>query len=247
MNKNDFFIGWAETPKRDRRFMLGAALGGVAGAAGFAALFANAHESAGAGAWIQGDVRTFTGQLIREPYPALVTSDIDGAPRTAFLVSNTKRGLQDRLQQDRDPSVSVRGALIARGDNAMIAAVDGDDWIAQGPALPALVRPVIDEGPALLVGEIVDAKCWFGAMRPGAGKVHKSCAALCIRGGLPPAFCTDGCGDSASIFLFLDADGNAHGGALLPLVADPVLARGRLVRVGDVRQFRVSLRDVRRI
>ena len=247
MKADDFFIGWAETPKQDRRFMLGATLGLIAGGAGLAALLAGAHEAAGSGAWDQGNVRTFAGRLVREPYPALVTSDIDGSPRTALLVSNAKRGMQRRLRRSMDESVRVRGTLIARGANAMIAAVDGDDWIEEAPPLPAMAWPAVEEGPALLIGEILDAKCWFGAMRPGDGKVHKSCASLCIRGGLPPAFCASGCGDSADILLFLDADGGAHGQDLLPFVADPVYASGRLFRVGDVRQFRVSLRDIRRI
>lgn len=25
----------------------------------------------------------------------------------------------------------------------------------------------------MLVGEILDAKCWFGAMRPGYGRIHR--------------------------------------------------------------------------
>lgn len=247
MTTDDFFIGWAETPRKDRRFMLGAALGLIAGGAGLAGLLASAHEPAGAGAWDQGDVRAFAGQLVRDPYPALVTHDIDGAPRTAFLVSNSKRGVQGRLRRHSGDAVRVRGTLIARGAHAMIAAVDGDDWIVAAPAPPAPAWPAVDEGPALLAGEILDAKCWFGAMRPGGGRVHKACASLCVRGGLPPAFCARGCGDDADILLFLNVDGSAHGQGLLPFVADPVYAMGRIVRVGDVRQFRVSLSDIRRI
>lgn len=247
MSADDFFIGWADAPKRDRRFLLGATLGLVAAGAGLAGLLANAHEPAGGGTWDQSDVRSFTGQLVRDPYPALVTSDIDGSSRTAFLVSSTKTGLGGRLRRQVGDAVRVRGTLIARGANAMIAAIDGEDWIGNASPAPAISWPAIDLGPALLTGEILDAKCWFGAMRPGDGKVHKACASLCIRGGLPPAFCTSGCGDGAEISLFLDADGNAHGAGLLPFVADPVYASGRLFRVGDVKQFRVSLRDVRRI
>ncbi len=36
----------------------------------------------------------------------------------------------------------------------------------------------------------------------------------------------------------LDADGRAFGRNILPLVADPVSVRGRLVAVGDVLQIR---------
>jgi len=38
----------------------------------------------------------------------------------------------------------------------------------------------------LLRGEIIDPKCYFGAMNPGEGKPHLSCAARCISGGIMP-------------------------------------------------------------
>jgi hypothetical protein len=37
-----------------------------------------------------------------------------------------------------------------------------------------------------VVGEIVDPKCFFGAMNPGEGKTHLSCAARCLSGGIMP-------------------------------------------------------------
>jgi nitrite reductase/ring-hydroxylating ferredoxin subunit/DMSO/TMAO reductase YedYZ heme-binding membrane subunit len=37
-----------------------------------------------------------------------------------------------------------------------------------------------------ILGEIIDPKCYFGAMNPGNGKVHLSCAVRCIEGGIPP-------------------------------------------------------------
>jgi hypothetical protein len=85
-------------------------------------------------------------------------------------------------------------------------------------------------------------------MQPGQGKPHKSCAALCIQGGLPAVFCPEGlCGSGETAPLLTDAEGNAHGPGLLPFVADAILATGRLVRVGDVTQFRVALSDIRRL
>ena len=39
-------------------------------------------------------------------------------------------------------------------------------------------------------------------MRPASGKVHKGCASLCIRGGIPPAFFARGPGaEGASLAL----------------------------------------------
>jgi hypothetical protein len=82
------------------------------------------------------------------------------------------------------------------------------------PALQAL-------GDVSLAGEILDSKCWFGAMRPSSGKVHKACASLCIRGGIPPAFFARGPANQGALMI-MTTGGRAHGPALLELVADPV-------------------------
>lgn len=250
---DDFFIGWADPPQADRRFLLSAAAGLIAGGGALGAWLGAAQDPPGSGQWDQSDVREWRGYLVREPYPMLRTREIDGNPRTAFLMSSGKTGVTHRLRRDDGP-VSVRGGIILRGAHAMIAAIKDENWIAPAAldleTLGALRDwPEEDMGQALLVGEILDAKCWFGAMRPGAGKPHKACAALCIRGGAPPAFCGDGmsCGDDSAAPLLLDAAGRAHGPALLPLVADPARATGRLVRVGDVMQLRANLSDIVRL
>lgn len=255
--EDELFIGWARTPKADRRFMLGAGLALLGGGGGAAAWLARGADPVGTGTWNQGAVKDWFGDLVTAPYPMLRLRNTDGTPRTAFLATSGKLGVQARLKGYPDSEVRVRGSLIARGTQAMIAVVDGPDWIA-----PVVKDPYIldepsyppvwpwtehDQGEALLTGEILDTKCWFGAMRPSSGKVHKACASLCIRGGLPPAFCANGCGEGALAPLLLDEHGQAHGPALLPLVADPVQAQGRLVKVGDVLQFRVALGRIRRL
>jgi hypothetical protein len=108
--------------------------------------------------------------------------------------------------------------------------------------------PERDLGEVMLAGEILDAKCWFGAMRPGFGKTHKACAALCARGGLPLAFCEGpDCGAEHFAPLFVDAQGRAHGRAILPYVGDPlIVTRARKVRIGDVVQLRADLADLQR-
>jgi hypothetical protein len=249
--EDEFFIGWGKTPKPDRRFLLGASLGLLAMSGGTAAFLAQSHAPVGTGDWDMSGVRAFSGILVREPYPMLRTLALDGTPRTAFLATNGKTGVQKRLNGLADGPVTITGSVIQRRANAMIAVIDGADWIEPAPSAdPQLAAwSEIDLGEVMLAGEILDAKCWFGAMRPSTGTVHKSCAALCVRGGLPPAFCAGGlvCGDASDAPLLLRADGRAHGQALLPLVADPVRAMGRLVRVGDVTQFRVDLGAFKRL
>ena len=252
MSKQDpLFIGWsADMPRVDRRFMLGLGAGLVGLGAGAGALIARAHEGDAGGRWDMGDVRDFSGLLLSEPYPLLRTLELDGTPRTAFLSTSGKSAV--RLPQGLAPGpVRVRASLIARDSHAMLALVDDERAIARiegEPAAALIDWPEQSLGEVMRVGEILDAKCWFGAMRPGFGRTHKACAALCARGGLPLAFCAgDVCTEGGEAPLFLDAAGRAHGRAILPLVADPVLVRGRLVRVGDCVQWRAAPTDIRRL
>ena len=243
-----FFVGWsADTPKVDRRFMLAGALTLIAGGAAIGAGLGSNTASTGEGLWAMGGTRSLRGLLTARPYPSLFTQDLDGTVRTVFLATTGKtappidRGMMETW-------VAVTGTLITRGQNTMMAVSS----IAPSSTRISPVQfnaPIpVDRGPVLLVGEILDAKCWFGAMRPGYGKTHKSCAALCARGGLPLAFCQLGaCGDGVAAPLFLDSDGQAFGHSILPLVADPVSVQGRLVEIGDVMQVHARLSDIRRL
>jgi hypothetical protein len=253
-DNDSFFIGWGETPRVDRRFLLATSLALIAAAGVGGALIASEQAPPGDGTWNPDDERDWPGVLVFAPYPMLRTSALDGTPRTAYLVSSNKRGVRQRLGWAEEGPAVVRGSLIARGKNAMIAVADGEQWLRGATAAEARTVgrglgdwQAQDLGTATHAGEILDSKCWFGAMQPGQGKPHKSCAVLCIQGGLPAVFCPEGlCGSGESAPLLTDAHGDAHGPGLLPFVADAILATGRLVKVGDVTQFRVALGDIRR-
>ncbi len=244
--QDDFFIGWsAQTPRRDRRFMLGAGLALIAGAGGLGAALALNPAPVGGGIWDQGEVRTLNGLLAAAPYPMIRTRDLDGAIRTVFLATSGKTA--PRIDASLiGQSASVTGTLLTRGRNAMMAvSTIGAAAIAPDDLMAATFG---DRGPVMLVGEILDAKCWFGAMRPGFGRTHKACAALCSRGGLPLAFCQLGaCGDDIAAPLLLDENGRAFGRNIVPLIADPVVINGRLIEAGDMLQIRAALSDIRRL
>ena len=50
--------------------------------------------------------------------------------------------------------------------------------------LPAITT--LNKIDTVISGEIIDPKCYFGAMNPGQGKPHLSCAVRCISGGIMP-------------------------------------------------------------
>lgn len=250
MKKRDsFFVGWADDISNiDRRFLLGAGAALLVGSAGLGAALGPRQNAPGNGAWDQDEVRAWSGLLLADPYPILRTLDLGGEPRTAFLATSGKTAV--RLPSSLiGQNVTITASLIARGDHAMLATVDGHDWIkplSRTPPASLSLGPEQDLGPVALVGEILDAKCWFGAMRPGYGKTHKACASLCARGGLPLAFCTNDCGGS-NARLFLDEHGHPHSRAVLPFVADPVFVIGRRIQVGDMTQFRAQIASIRRL
>lgn len=250
MKKPDtFFVGWSnDISGVDRRFVLGAGAMLVVGAAGLGSVLGRLQNAPGDGVWNQGAVRTWTGKLVATPYPMLRTLDLGGSPRSAFLATSGKTAV--RLPADLvGQNVILTASLIQRGDHAMLAVADGRNWIsplAKSTVASLDLGPEEDLGPAGLVGEILDAKCWFGAMRPGFGKTHKACATLCARGGLPLAFCADGCGDGEAP-VFLDERGRPHTRTILPYVADRVFVIGRRVRVADMIQFRAPITSIRRL
>jgi len=236
MSKDDFFIGWAETPKADRRFFLGAGLGLLAGTAAIGTGIAALQRRVGPGTWNMGEVRAWRGIATAEPYGMLRTLDLDGTPRTALLACQGKCGVSAKIGALAGKPVIIQGSLIQRGAHAMIAVIDGLDWIREDVegSVGDLAFP--DPEPLMQVtlnGEILDTKCWFGAMRPSEGKVHKACASLCIRGGLPPAFYVKTPQDQKALMI-MTSGGFGHNKDLLPYVADPVAITGQVQRFGDL-------------
>lgn len=250
MSKEDFFIGWAETPPVDRRFFLGAGFGLLGATAATAGAIASLQNRPGKGSWKMSDVREFRGVATSEPYAMLRTIDVDGTPKTVLLACQGKCGVSAKIGALEGKYVVVSGSLIQRGAHAMIAVSDGIDWIRSDDhsvASADLAFPASESmGEVTLRGEILDTKCWFGAMRPSTGKVHKSCASLCIRGGLPPAFYVKDIRKQKALLIMTDG-GLGFGPDLLEYVADPVEIVGSLRRQDDFVFFDTSTKRIRRL
>ncbi|MEO0422821.1 MAG: hypothetical protein AAF184_10825 [Pseudomonadota bacterium] len=247
---NDYFIGYAaETPARDRRFMLRLGLSLTLGCGALGAGLAAFQRQPGNGTWDVED-RQWQGVVHADPFPMLRTRDVDGTVRSLWLVCPFKCGVRTIVSAYDGQAVTLRGSLIARDGFYMLAAAEGSDWIApaSSTAEPALGLPAAESLERVtLVGEILDMKCFAGAMRPSTGKPHKACASLCIRGGVPPAlFARDRRGAYRPLLL-VDENGEAHSPEpLLPLVADPVRIEGQLLRRKDTLFLSSPIADIRR-
>ena len=234
---DEFYVGYLPTPPRHLRFVRRLVWATLVWIVGLGVLIAVRAADPGPAGWDTAAARAWAGDLVTEPYPMLIPDD--GGP-ALLIVEMGKTGAHDRVAAFAGQRVEVRGYLLERDGRRMIeldADRPGADAVTaqdpDGPA-PAPHAPVAQAPTEVdLLGEIVDGKCFLGAMKPGDGPSHKSCATLCIRGGLPPMLLTTE--DGRPVFRLLLIDGRAAlPEALLALVAEPVRVRGELSVVHGV-------------
>ncbi len=127
-----------------------------------------------------GIFRAYEGTLLERPYPMLITPE-----RTWFLAAELKRGADSLVAGMHGQVVEVDGARIERDGVGMLelrrrgGAAEGNSTLLRPSAAPPLRRITV-------TGEVVDSKCFLGAMNPGSGATHRLCAIRCLRGNLPP-------------------------------------------------------------
>ncbi|MDX9910811.1 MAG: hypothetical protein RBS39_03160 [Phycisphaerales bacterium] len=218
-------------------------------------LIAWTQPSPGAGVWDTSEVKTFEGVLVVEPYPMLLADDLgEGHAGAALLVEQGKFGVARGLDL-AGRRVRVRGNTLTRDGLVMIELRPEVDAIAPEASAndaasatahaPSDARDARKLGTTMLHGEIVDSKCYLGAMKPGAGKTHKACATLCVKGGIPPVLVSRE--DGRAVFtLLVDLDGGVLDASHHPFIGEPVEVRGELETRGGVRVLRVPVGGVTR-
>ena len=133
-----------------------------------------------------------SGYLIAQPVPALQVvwgNNLSGHPliQTIPIVAFGKKGGKDLIEGQAGTKVKARGKLIYYDGKALIE-LAGPDPITpeEQSASDGFINSGIEYvNSGIFTGEIVDAKCFFGVMKPGHGKPHRSCAIRCISGGIP--------------------------------------------------------------
>ncbi len=245
-----FFIGWSDDiPTADRRFLLTAGLAAVGSSVFAGAKIAAAQGPVGTGSWDMGYQVDLHGRVYEDPYPILLTRDLGGNARCIPVVCANKCSVSSILGVFKDKPTVIRGSIIKRGSHVILAVPPDTDWINPSDRPIANLVPPMPEflGAVVLNGEILDAKCWGGAMRPAQGKTHKSCASLCIRMGGTPWFVARNGKGQRVLYELAGANGEEVREAVLPLVADPVRVVGGLFRIGGRIQFRTSPGSIERL
>jgi hypothetical protein len=239
MAVREFYVGYLSMPPRLRWTVRVLVLLLLALVAADAWLIASMQPAAGNGSWAE-TPQEYVGTLTREPYPMLRVNTPTGL-KTYLLVSDEKRGAEAALGVTPDGPVKLSGFPIGRSGLGMIELAANDvAVISETPTITEPAREV--HATVTLEGEIVDSKCWLGVMRPGEGHLHKACASLCIRGGIPPMFVTRGNSATPSLMLLTQADGSAvPPDLIIPYVGDAVRVTGTVEKRGDLWVLKADL------
>ena len=239
------YVGYLPLPPGYRRFAV-TAVALLAGAAVLAAaVLANQQQSTGDAVWEYGDYREVTGVLREHPYPMLEVSAADGRQAIHLLVQEFKYGAQEPAKGLHGRRVKVTASRLERAGRKMLELKAGASIVPTGPRAELLeAQP---GGAVTIRGEIIDPKCYLGAMKPGGGKVHRACAVLCLKGGIAPMFVTRTAEKRETFYVLTDARGDPILDPLLPHVGLPVELSGERVTYGELVELRVDPASIRRL
>lgn len=269
---DDFFVGYKPMPNKERRFLLAAIPLVIAGIGGLGALIATNQKKPDAAIWGRREV-SIQGKLVKSPYPYLMVPNRYSAVGydTVFLVKLGKYGSQEMVKDLDAENVKVTGKILSRHDTRHNYLMEITSATGIRGKLPVAVNPPSDLGSYRIRGRILDSKCHFGVMQPSSGMTHKSCASLCVRGGIPPMFVPqstklnrliiarnlDTVGDTVGDAV-KDAVGNAVAvaddksiysakdvKALLPYMLDLIEAEGQLSLVHNHYEFAINPASVK--
>ncbi len=183
-DSDPFYVGYLPMPPAYRQSMRRAVVLIAIWSAMMSLLLVLSLPSPGKGQWEAVRERSWSGLLLEEPYPMIVTQN--GA---LLVVSMGKHDARDQLAGHFGQQINLRGYELHRDGRRMIELAPDSIHTPDPPvhiATPEL--RVLDDEPQTFTGEIVDGKCFLGAMKPGEGMGHRACAVLCLTGGLPPMF-----------------------------------------------------------
>lgn len=227
--QGDFYVGYLPVPKRYRRFLQLAIPTTLLVMLASAAALALRQPAWGDGVWNTAAPRTFTGVMHAEPYAMIETEDADAA---YLIVEPGKIGAQHAAARYDGKHVRVIAYELIR-DGRRVLELDRSAPEPISPIdlpTPRRSRVEFDGAAVTLDGEILDAKCYIGAMKPGYGRGHKACAITCVSGGIPPAIVTADERGRPVYTLLVDQTGAAFAPhdleRLLPLIGEPVSVTG---------------------
>lgn len=231
---DEFYVGYLPMPRRLGVFVRIVSMCLIVIVVAMQVVLAVSQNDPGDGVYEFGTTTELSGKVMARPGPFLLVTGEDGAIDPVLVVGPTKTGALAWLNEHDGQFVRVAGTLIFRDGVTVLELSANDDAIAaaQGlsPSLDVVPRSV---GAVTLRGEVIDPKCYFGSMKPGHGKVHKACATLCVRGGIPPVLWSVAADGSPRYHLIVSGQDRPMNGQVLEYVGEIVDIEGEEFTLGQ--------------
>ncbi|WP_394750829.1 hypothetical protein [Spongiimicrobium salis] len=254
MEKNDdFYVGYLDhvapnTKKLLKRFVAVTFMILL----GIAAVFALTQNKDKNSAFDFDTSTKITGVYHEMPYPMLRVQTSENSYKNILLLGFGKWGANPYLAKIRKQETPLSGSVLSIEGNLIYYNGKTLLQITDEEKITVLEKPKTSNLPTLnalvaqmeLEGEIIDPKCYFGVMKPGKGKIHRSCAVLCISGGIPPVLATTDKNNISEYYLITDTEGNAINEAILPYIGKPALLTGTIVQLEDWHQLRLNVDQI---
>ena len=194
--------------------------------------------------------RSFEGVIVEAPLPTLLLDRpapggaSGAATRSRWLLcAEFKHGAQGLVAGLDGRRVRATGSLVYRDGQVMLELHGRPAALPDAGAAAPVSLPL---GEVELHGQIVDSKCWLGVMNPADTISHRACAVRCLSGGIPPLFVVRTADGAAVSLLLTGRNGRALNREILELVAEPLVVRGAVERLGALLVLRAEPGEFRR-
>ena len=200
-----------------------------------------------------GQLTEIEGVLTMSPVPMLkinagIGADNQPVIQSILLIGFGKFGAEPTIEKMEAETgqalegklVTLEGTLIYYDGKTLLELTKNEKALKSVQEIESLLSDVQSFGAVSLLGEIADPKCFFGVMKPGEGKPHRSCAVRCISGGIPPVLkATNQKGDQ-SYFIITGPNGEKVNDQILDKIGQAVTLDGQLERIDDWLYLRVN-------
>lgn len=197
MSNNDFYIGWQEEmPKSTGKFLRNTLISTLLVIIVITIYLVFFQKPFNDHVFEFGTTTEITGVYIAEPFPMIqVTKDKpEHVSESILLVGFGKFGAKSIMSEIEEregelnlQEITLKGTLIYGDGISLLELTDEENSFIEKTG--NFRQPLTHDWNRIeqtVTGEILDSKCYFGVMKPGEGKIHKSCAIRCISGGIPP-------------------------------------------------------------
>ncbi len=194
-----------------------------------------------------------TGTFHESPYPMLRVEIAKNTYKNILLLGFGKssvnpflKKLQNEIKDLNGKTLHIEGNLIYYNGKTLIQITDEEKvTLANTSKTEKPLKELVSK--MTLQGEIIDPKCYFGVMKPGKGKIHRSCAVRCISGGIPPVLATTDKNNMSQYFLLTDLKGNPINSDILPYIGKPSEITGIVEKMEDWFIMKINISGIKEL